>query len=97
MKIWKECPLEIIQCEYYSVGCEVRMAHKDQEKHDNEKMKEHLIMTKLELGDTRDELTGTKAQLDVALKQITNLTVLMNARLNPRNTHANIRSVYLDT
>ena len=93
----KECPLEMIQCEYYSVGCEVRMARKDQEKHDNEKMKEHLMMTKLELGGTRHELTDTKAQLDVALKQITNLTVLMNAQLNPRNHHDNIRSVYLDS
>ena len=35
----------VLQCEYYSVGCEVRMARKDQEKHDNEKMKEHLMMT----------------------------------------------------
>ena len=93
----KECPLEMIQCEYYSVGCEVRMARKDQEEHDNEKMKEHLMMTQLELGGTRLELTDTKAQLDVALKQITNLTVLMNAQLNPRNSHANIRAVYLDS
>ena len=42
----KECPLEMIQCEYYNVGCEVRMARKDKEKHDNEQMKEHLMMTK---------------------------------------------------
>ena len=27
----EECPLEMIQCEYYSVGCEVRMARKDKE------------------------------------------------------------------
>ena len=37
----KECPLEMIQCEYCSVGCEIRMAHKDREKHENEKMKEN--------------------------------------------------------
>ena len=40
----KECPLEMIQCEYYSVGCEVRMARKDKEKHKKEKMEEHLMM-----------------------------------------------------
>ena len=34
----KECPLEMIQCEYYSVGCEVKMARKDQEKHKKENM-----------------------------------------------------------
>ena len=33
----KECPLEMIQCEYHNVGCEVRMARKDQEWHRNEK------------------------------------------------------------
>ena len=93
----KECPLEMIQCEYYSVGCEVRMARNDKQKHDDEQMKEHLILTKLKLDNTQHELTDTKVQFDVALKQITNLTVLMNAQLNPRNTHANIRSVYLDS
>ena len=41
-----ECPLEMIQCEYYNVGCEVMMARKDQKKHDNEKMEEHLKFTK---------------------------------------------------
>ena len=31
----RKCPLEMIQCEYHSVGCEVQMARKDQEKHEN--------------------------------------------------------------
>ena len=77
----KECPLEMIQCEYYSVGCKrVKLARKDQEKHDNEKMKEHLIMTKLERG-TQRQLTDAKAQLAIALKQINNLAqlVMMNS------------------
>ena len=67
----KECPLEMIQCEYYSVGCEVMMARKDQEKHDNENMKEHLMMN-------NHELTDTKAQLAAAVKQINNLTEIIN-------------------
>ena len=37
----KECPLEMIQCEYKSVGCGINMARKDQEQHNNEKVKEH--------------------------------------------------------
>ena len=28
----KECPLDMIQCEYHNVGCEVMIAHRDQEK-----------------------------------------------------------------
>ena len=43
-----ECPLEMIQCEYYNVGCKrIKLAHKDLEKHDNDMMKEHLMMTKM--------------------------------------------------
>ena len=72
----KECPLEIIQCEYHNVGCEVRMARKDREKHENDNMKEHLMMTK-------GELTDTKAQLAIALEQMTNLTILLYSQLNP--------------
>ena len=45
----KECPLKMIQCEYYNVGCEVRMARKDQEKHENDEMKEHLKKTNNQL------------------------------------------------
>ena len=59
----KECPLEMMQCEYYSVGCEVRMACKDQDKHKKEKMEEHLMMTNLVLNDIKHELTETKATL----------------------------------
>ena len=40
----KECPLEKIQCDYHNVGCEVRMARKDQEKHRKEMVEEHLML-----------------------------------------------------
>ena len=116
----EECPLETIQCEYYSVGCEVMMARKDLEKHRKEKMEDHLIMgtrklsvindihhelisvkdelsnTKNELAGTKTELAGTKAQLDTALKQIRNLTILVNAQLSPKTNSAAIRTVQLD-
>ena len=52
----KECPLEMIQCEYRNVGCEVTMARKDQEKHEDEKLKEHLKKTKLVLSDVKLQL-----------------------------------------
>ena len=84
----EECPLEMIQCEYYSVGCKrVKLARKDMEEHDNEKMKEHLMMT-------NHELTNTKAQLAAALKQMTNLTA---ALIKSPNSNNDIRSVHLDS
>jgi len=53
----KECPLEMIQCEYYSVGCKrIKLACKDNEKHKKENMEDHLRMTMLELANTKDEL-----------------------------------------
>ena len=87
----KECPLEMIQCEYHNVGCEVRMTRKDQEEHDNEKMKEHLMKTKLVMTATKHELNDTKAtlanteskltdtnnQLASALQRISTLEVLL--------------------
>ena len=89
----KECPFEMIQCEYYSVGCEVKMARKDQEEHNKEKMNLHLRMTTC-------KLTNTEAQLVASLKQMTNLAaILMNAQLGPSTaaSHASIRSVHLDS
>ena len=49
-----ECPLEMIQCEYHSVGCKrMKLARKDMEKHNNENMKEHLMITNHELSHKR--------------------------------------------
>ena len=62
----KECPLEMIQCEYHDVGCEVKVARQDQMKHNQEQMEDHLMMTKKELADT-------KAQLHVVSKQYNDL------------------------
>ena len=75
VKIWKHtggrCPLEVIQCEYHSVGCEIQMARKDQEKHENEKMKDHLVKTVHELTSTKATLSDTEHKLTDANNQLT--------------------------
>ena len=59
----KECPLEMIQCEYYSVGCEqIKLARKDMEKHNKENTEKHLIMTNRVLAVTKVQVT----ELEVA-------------------------------
>ena len=58
----------MIQCKYKNVGCGINMACKDQEQHDNEKVKEHLMMTKYRLDNAQHELSDTKEQLATALK-----------------------------
>ena len=73
VKIWKHTGrIEMILqlCEYYSVGCEARMARKDQEKHKKENMEEHLMKTQSKLTDTTNQLT-------IALQRITTLEATM--------------------
>ena len=75
----KECPLEMIQCEYYSVGCEVRMARMDQEEHMKEKIEEHLTMIKHNL---TGKLTDTNTRLfDTERKLVDTSNKLANAGL----------------
>ena len=63
----KECPLEMVQCEYHNVGCEERMIRKRKREHEEEKMEEHLLLTKCsyhqEVLSTKAELNHTKLQL----------------------------------
>ena len=47
------CPLQLVQCKYHIIGCEVTMARKDQKKHNNEMMEEHLSLAVIELSATK--------------------------------------------
>jgi len=49
----QECPLELIECEYYGMGCHAIMVRKDQHGHEKEKVDEHLLLTKTKLVDTK--------------------------------------------
>ena len=49
----RSCPLEMVCCKY---GCGITFARKDQEKHDQEKMQDHLAVTTTELATTKDRL-----------------------------------------
>ena len=59
----KVCPLEIVQCEYHSVGCDTKMPRKDLTKHDEEKTNEHLSLMKSALVDTQNKLSDTQRKL----------------------------------
>jgi len=77
---------------YHSVGCEEMIMRKDLDEHEEKNMKQHLSLTNLKLSNAtqqmvdtqdklssiKDELTGTKTQLDDALKQIKRLLIAMN-------------------
>ena len=56
----RACPLEIIQCEFHGIGYETRLAHRDFNKHQQEKVMEHLLFTKSELISTKNKLTNAE-------------------------------------
>ena len=72
----KTCPLEPVNCEYYRVGCHVTKQHKDIERHMEEKVKEHLLLTAKHLNDTSDELTERVCILEIVTKKIATSTML---------------------
>ena len=82
----KECSLEMIQCEYHNLGCKQRLPRKDLEKHNKQKMEEHLMMTK-------NELIETNARLSIALSS---LMALMNTQLSKSSSSASVWLARLD-
>ena len=81
----KECPLEMIHCEYRSVGCEVRMSRKRQREHEEENTEKHLHMTKLELESTKSELESTKSQLISTNNKVNNLEIMLKTLIGSGN------------
>ena len=91
----QSCPLEVIECEYCTVGCLDIVVRKDQHVHEKEKMKEHLVLTKSELFLTKSELEDTKIEheskinyLETELQQ--NHTKIQKLELELQQNHAKI-------
>ena len=66
----KVCPLEVICCEYYHMGCEVMLARKDMKGHNKGKVDEHLSLVKCELASTKCELVQARKDTAAAEKKI---------------------------
>ena len=74
----KECPLEMVLCEYHNVGCEDSMIRKRKMEHEEENMEEHLLMTKLKLAKTEDKLSATEAKVSLSCNRLGNLEVMVH-------------------
>ena len=59
----KVCPLELVQCKYYIVGCESLVARGDLENHYNNKVAEHLTLMKSKLASTNKALAESEKKL----------------------------------
>ncbi|XP_065887836.1 TNF receptor-associated factor 4-like [Dysidea avara] len=64
----KVCPLEIVPCQYHAVGCEERMPRKDQNKHNKDKMEEHLSFTAHQFTNVQHKLTQRIQNVENNLK-----------------------------
>ena len=59
----QECPLEVIECKYYSIGCRNTMARKDWCKHEKEKMEEHLHLTSNGLSECQTKIRELESEV----------------------------------
>ena len=59
----KICPLELVQCEYYVVGCECLVARGKLEEHYTQKMAEHLSLVKSKLATNAKALAESEKKL----------------------------------
>ena len=76
----KKCPLEMVQCEYHSVGCETRMPRIEKQVHDGNNIENHLMLTKQKLVSTEDKLANAIQQID-ALKSFMHTSVQWMVKL----------------
>ncbi|XP_065902010.1 TNF receptor-associated factor 4-like [Dysidea avara] len=78
----KDCPLEMVQCQYHNVGCEERMMRKRKRNHEEENMEEHLLMTKLKLSQTMHKLAANEIKLCCTENRVNNLEVMLHHFIN---------------
>jgi len=67
----KECPLEVIPCEYQSVGCEVKLVREKRKQHEMDSTQEHLQLTKSKLANTEE--------------RVRNLELMLHEKINKNN------------
>ena len=59
----KECPLEVVQCEYQNVECGEKVTRNRKKQHEHQQMEEHLSLIRRRLTNTQQELADTKSRL----------------------------------
>ena len=85
----QNCPLEVVQCEYYSVGCLDIVVRKDWHVHKKEKMEEHLLLTKSKLLEMKTEHKSKINDLESVIQQ--NHTKIKELELELHQTKVNNR------
>ena len=64
------CPLEVVNCEFNSLGCNTDMPRKDVKTHNKENLTNHLNLAKRRLACSTKELESSKTQLAMVEKEL---------------------------
>lgn len=93
------CPLELVHCEYFNVGCAVRVTRRELEGHYKQNVSEHLNLTSVKLASVIEEMDKTEKRLAMTTRELESTKSKFN-KLEGRITKVNkeIKSMqHLDT
>ena len=76
------CPLEMIMCEYYGMGCEVKIPRSCIEDHNRKNADKHLQMLKYELTNTKKDLQQAQKVAMNAIKKVNELQLKFQEKIN---------------
>ena len=93
----ESCSLEVIECEYYNMGCESKMARKDVEDHNRENVNEHLRVLKHELAGTKRNLAQAQKDALNAVKKVVDLQKKFQEQIDDIETQGEKHIKQLET
>ena len=77
----KVCPLEVVPCSYFTMGCEARMTRRDMEKHNTTEMAYHLKLTNQAFLEINNDIKEAKSEQEILHDKI-NLLTLNNNKMH---------------
>ena len=63
------CPLELVRCEFYTIGCTDMMSRRDQKQHNADNLHEHLTLSTCQLAKAK-EMVSIKQTIENGLAEI---------------------------
>ena len=84
----KICSLEMIECEYYDMGCKAKIARKDIKTHNREKVDEHLNFVKCELARTKKDLVQAQTDRATIVQKMIDLPKKFQEHINDIETQS---------